>query len=539
MRSDAAAASQSAYRSCSSARCSFGIAWYAASRIRRCRNRKASSPANSARSGRISSFLASVRRRERTFGLAESGLSVVDGARVEHLALDRASLDHAAFLGVEPIEARRQQQVDRRRHGHVREVFRRTPRPSLEAEQSVVDQHREHLLDEQRVPLSCLEDPVARHAWDVRATEEVVDEEGCILARERLEHDRRRVQPAPAPTGPHLEQLGPRDAEDQHRGLARPIREVLDQVEERRFRPVDVVEHEDDRALASEMLEQLADRPERVLRGAELSPAEQAGDLARDPIPIGCAGEDRVELGPRRRRWVALGDPRSLMHHVREWEEGDPFAVREASSAEEGRLASRPRLELVDEARLPDACRPHQREEVGGSFGHGALERVLEEGELLRSADHRRVEVSLVTGGVGGDGEQPVRRHPLLLALQCEGVDRLDLDGILHQPVGRIAQEDLARGSSLLQPGGHVHRISGDQALPGHRVAGHHLAGVHADPRGQALTMLPFEIDVQRGERLTHLDRGANGADRVVLVQSGIPKTAITASPMNFSTVPP
>ena len=51
-----------------------------------------------------------------------------------------------------------------------------------------------------------------------------------------------RVQLAAAPAGAQLEQLGPRQTEDEQRRVARPVGDVLDQVEERRLGPLQVVE---------------------------------------------------------------------------------------------------------------------------------------------------------------------------------------------------------------------------------------------------------------------------------------------------------
>ena len=167
-----------------------------------------------------------------------------DGPGMEHLALDRSALDHRALVGVEPVQARGQEQVDRRRHGDVRQILDRSPRTALESEEAVVDQHREHLLDEERVALGGLEDPVTRDLRDVGSPEEVVDELRRIVAGQRLKQDRGRVHLAAAPTGADLEELGPRDAQHQDRGIPRPVREVFDQVEERRLSPVDIVEHD-------------------------------------------------------------------------------------------------------------------------------------------------------------------------------------------------------------------------------------------------------------------------------------------------------
>jgi hypothetical protein len=47
------------------------------------------------------------------------------------------------------------------------------------------------------------------------------------------------------------------------------------------------------------------------------------------------------------------------------------------------------------------------------------------------------------------------------------------------------------------------------------------------------------ELGVEARERVAKLSGGPYRAQRVVLVHGGTPKTAITASPMNFSTAPP
>ena len=72
---------------------------------------------------------------------------------MEDAALDRAALEHAALGGVELVEARGQQRLDRRRHGHV-------------AVARLLDE-RDHLLDEQRVALGRLADPVAQVVVEV------------------------------------------------------------------------------------------------------------------------------------------------------------------------------------------------------------------------------------------------------------------------------------------------------------------------------------------------------------------------------------
>ena len=122
--------------------------------------------------------------------------------------------------------------------------------------------------------------------------------------------------------------------------------------------------------------------------------------------------------------------------------------------------------------------------------------------------------------------QQPVGGNRLGLALQLERLDRLDLDRLAYERERRLPDQHLARLRRLLQPSGDVDRIAGREPLLRSR---HHLARHDADP--------PLQPEL--GQRVPHLDRRPHGAQRVVLVHTGTPNTAITASPMNFSTLPP
>ena len=107
---------------------------------------------SSARSGRTSSLRTSAAAR--VSSLRSSGASACHRAAVEHPALDRPALEHHALARVELVEPRREQRLDRRRH-------RRPRRPGVADE-------RDHLLDEERVALGRLEDPVAQVVVDAR-----------------------------------------------------------------------------------------------------------------------------------------------------------------------------------------------------------------------------------------------------------------------------------------------------------------------------------------------------------------------------------
>jgi hypothetical protein len=60
--------------------------------------------------------------------------------------------------------------------------------------------------------------------------------------------------------------------------------------------------------------------------------------------------------------------------------------------------------------------------------------------------------------------------------------------------------------------------------LPGRRVAGDHLTRVHPDPSGDPDTVLTFELEVERIQRLPHPVGSPGRAKRVVLVQPRDPE---------------
>ena len=79
---------------------------------------------------------------------------------------------------------------------------------------------------------------------------------------------------------------------------------MLDEVEERRLGPVDVVEDDDERPPARERLEQPPDRPEALLlAGGPLGEADELADAVRDDVGLSLAVRRAREAlpGPARR----------------------------------------------------------------------------------------------------------------------------------------------------------------------------------------------------------------------------------------------
>jgi hypothetical protein len=153
------------------------------------------------------------------------------GAAVEDLALDRAAFEHVTLGGLELIEARGQKRLDRRGHRYLAALLG----------------DRQHLLDEERVAAGRVEDPAAELLGD--ALRERCDQLHGLVRGERLQQDVARVQLAAAPSGPLVEQLGPRHAEQQDRRVAAQVGDVLDEVEEGRLAPVQIVEDHNQRPL--------------------------------------------------------------------------------------------------------------------------------------------------------------------------------------------------------------------------------------------------------------------------------------------------
>ena len=235
-----------------------------------------------------------------------------------------------------------------------------------------------------------------------RVRDEALDELRALVRAERLEQERRRVQLAAAPAGPHVEELGARDAEEEDRRVAREVGDVLDEVDEDRLRPLEVVDDDDLRPLGRPCLEQPAERELRLGRrradhGVRLD-ADRDQDLDERPVR-------------------------------------DPLAVREAAAAQDvGRVADA--LEEVrDEARLADPGRAEQREEPARAVGDRVLVVAPEPLALALAADERRLEVARERRRVAEHLDEPERLDRLGLPLQRERLDRLDADGVADEAV--------------------------------------------------------------------------------------------------------
>ena len=82
---------------------------------------------------------------------------------------------------------------------------------------------------------------------EIRPDEEVLDQRLRLLFGERLEKDRGRIHLPSAPAGAGVEELGPSQTQKEDRRFAAPVGDVIDEIEQRLFSPVHVVEDDNQR----------------------------------------------------------------------------------------------------------------------------------------------------------------------------------------------------------------------------------------------------------------------------------------------------
>ena len=117
----------------------------------------------------------------------------------------------------------------------------------------------------------------------------------------------------------------------------------------------------------------------------------------------------------------------------------------------------------------------------------------------------------------------------------------LDAHRVAHEAEGPLAEQHVAGPGGLLEPRSDVDRVAGHECLAACAVARDDLAGVDADPQGDACPEALLEILVQGAEARLHLECGAARAQGVVLVLppgdvwDGVPVDAVVAGGLTRS----
>jgi hypothetical protein len=150
-----------------------------------------------------------------------------------------------------------------------------------------------------------------------------------------------------------------------------------------------------------------------------------------------------------------------------------PRAASQRASSDRGCVADAA-PDLAHEPRLAEPGRAQHDGEAGAAGADGVVVDRQQTAQLVVASDERgrgRADRTV-------ERDQPVRRHRLGAAAQRELAHRRQGHEIGDQAVRRLAEEHVAVVRLLLQAGGDVDRIADDVGLVG---AHDHLAGVHGD----------------------------------------------------------
>ena len=404
------------------------------------------------------------------------------GRGAELAADDGGALEERPLVRLEQVEPALEQRLHRGRH-------------VVQHARATLVHVREELLGEERVARCDLDDTLTSFGRQLVASRERGEQRDRLLLGQGLEHERPL-----GPRRPLVEQLGPCDADAEDRPGG-PLRKLLDQVEQRRLCPVHVLEHEQQRALAGERLEEATDGPRALACGCRaLGEPDQFEYSLRDELRVLGLCQDGSHI--------------QSLDHLAERQVRRALAVGDAAAGQHRRVLLDERDQLVGEARLADAGLADD----GHDLRRRLALRLLEDGEqplkLVLAADELRLQIAGHGRRSRDELEQPEGRQRRLLAR----LDGLHADGVADELERRRAEHDRAGRRRLLDPLGDVDGIARDEAsVPG--IADVHVARVDSDAQLEPEAVLALDRFAEGGHGCAGVDGGPDGAQRVVLVR--------------------
>src|SRR5438552_362333 len=226
---------------------------------------------------------------------------------------------------------------------------------------------------------------------------------------------------------------------------------MFDEFEELRLAPMDIVEHEHERSAGRLRLEEQTDGPERLLRiGASGRQTDGLNHAVGDELSLVDALDHRGDPAAGDLLRIGFSEPGRLSHNLSNGPERDPLAVRETPSLEHQGALLRRATELLDETRFPDPRRTEDREELAPTIGDYPIEGLLQQDALAFAIDERGIEPPGVARRRWRGAQQTVASDRTD-TLQRERARFLDLNGITHEFVGLVCEQDLAGIRRLLQ----------------------------------------------------------------------------------------
>ncbi len=229
--------------------------------------------------------------------------------------------------------------------------------------------------------------------------------------------------------------------------------------------------------------------------------------------------------------------PIAATHHLGERPVRNALSVRQAATSVPPDAARRDRRCTCRTPRRAATCRcrrtPDDRDESGAPLVRGGVEQILDQAKLGIAADERRLQAdrSPLAADCRDDSYRTPQTFWLGLALQRMLADVLVGDRGLGRASGRFADEDYTGLCDRLDAGRRVHEIAGDHPLSFGAERHCRLAREDTRPR------LKARVELRHADTRSSAARTARSASSSCAI--GAPQTAMTASPMNFSTVPP
>ncbi len=439
----------------------------------------------------------------------------------------RGGRDHCPRLRVEPVEARLERLLQRRRN---RDLAHEHQAAVLLDQGASLAQVPDCLADEVRIAPGALAERPGELVRQVAARVHL-GELPRLRLRERLDFElgegAAETPPRPVDELPGgMVGIAAMDEHERDRRLLDGGQQLVEQRQRRFIRPVQVVEHEAERALpgerAHEPLEpveglvldgvarQVADA--RLVRGLE----REAEQLREERVRVLRVARERAcELGAELEPDACLrlrdAEPEPVPEQLPDGPVRDRLGVRDGMPGEKAHPPGEALLGLGDEPRFADA-----RLAGDGDDRAAALEQAVqgraEKLDLPRAADERGLRARRLASAGPDDAERRDRRALALERLLAEVVEleqRLDL-------VCRRRADDQV--SERLQACGDVHGVAErvvELVGGGVAVRDHHGSRVHGDPGGE----LDPDVGRIRLQRLPDRDRGPDRALRVVLVR--------------------
>jgi hypothetical protein len=320
--------------------------------------------------------------------------------------------------------------------------------------------------------------------------------------------------------------------------LAEKFARYYDQAQQRRLRPVQVLQGDHQRPPARQVPEQLADRPGGLLRPADrVGKPNRGGDPAGDLTGLLLAGEQGGQLAACLGRGVVVASCR-LADDLGDRPVGDALAVGQAAAAQDGGPFADVRQRLVHQPGFAEPGGAQHGDQPAGPLADHPVEHVKQPPALQLAADH---------------GTSRRRLWPRLSDVTARSRHAATRSALPLTASGATGSAWTASRTSrqVMRP---------SSTSPAAAACSRRAATLTASPSTSALPTagLPAKTSPvftpTRTCSVTPQSRSSSSLNSARAVRSsnaartarkassscnrGMPKTPTTASPMNFATVP-